>query len=155
MKADTEQGEIAGFSLVEMLVVLAIAAIVFSIGAVSLSALRGRLTSDHYADRIVAMLNDSNDRAMAGSTERTVSINLKRKIFTNGIDPDIELPENFRLTVTVGKETVTDARKLDVIFLPDGTCSGAEIAIADTQGRSIRIVTNWLTGLTGRADVDP
>lgn len=147
--------DIAGFSLVEMLAVLAITAIVFSIGAISLSALRGRLTPDHYADQIADMLNNTNDNAVERSREQRVTIHLKDKTFENGVDPGIRLPEDFRLKVIIGKEIVTEATELEVIFLPDGTCSGVEIEVAGAKGRSVHISTNWLTGLTRRADAQP
>lgn len=145
----------AGFSLVEMLVVLAVTAIVFTIGAISLSALHGRMTPDRVAAQIVDLLNDTSDRAMESGVEQSVAVDLRQKVFNNRVDPTIRLPDGFLLKVTLGKETVTSRQELEVIFLPDGTGSGAEIEISDGKDHLARITTNWLTGLTRQTDVEP
>ncbi|MDO6965245.1 prepilin-type N-terminal cleavage/methylation domain-containing protein [Rhizobium alvei] len=151
MKRPSPEDRNAGFSLIEMVVVLAITALVFSIGTLSLTALRRLKATDQYASEITALMNDANARALNVGTEQSVTIDLQRKQFFDKISPVIELPAAFGLTVKLGKETITDTRLLQVYFLPDGTSSGVEIALSGPDGRSVTVVTNWLTGLSQRS----
>ena len=139
----------AGFTLVEVLVVLAITAIVFGMGAIGLSVLKGRVSPDRSAAELAALLNTTHDQALTQGRLRSVTIDLRSKIISNdaGALP-IEIPSEFKLVVTLGQETVTNEERLQILFLPDSTSSGAKINITDKKGTVARLQTNWLTGLT-------
>jgi general secretion pathway protein H len=140
----------AGFTLVEILVVLAITAIVFGISAFSLSVLKGRVSPSHSGEEIAALLNSVSRQAVATSKQRVATIELKQKVFRADTgETSVQVPPDFRLTVTIGQETVTSEDRLQIYFLPDGTCSGADIKISDPKGRATSLRTNWLTGITG------
>lgn len=146
----------AGFTLLEMLVVLAITAIVFGISAYSLSVLKGRASPERTAIAIAKLLNATRFEASDNGKSQTATIDLKDKVIrTTAADSEVRVPTDFELTVTIGEETVRNRRKLEIIFLPDGTSSGAEINITNKIGKSARIRTNWLTGLTAEVRSEP
>lgn len=152
MMAD-ENGSEAGFTLVETIAVLAIAALVFSIGAVALSSLKSRMSPMRTAEEIAQLMNAVHMTARNGSERSSAVIDLENK---RVISPEggraIDIPSEFDVSVTLGRETVTDAKRLEVHFLTDGTSSGAEILISDRQKRKARVDINWLTGLARASD---
>jgi general secretion pathway protein H len=140
--------EQAGFTLLEVLVVLAITAVVFGLSVVSLSVLRSRASPEALGARVVLLLNDVRDHALADMRAEAAVIDMKNKVISSAFDDPVELPAAFKINVTVGQETVSNAERLQVHFLPDGTSSGVDIELSDPSGRATRIETNWLTGLT-------
>lgn len=145
----------AGFTLIEMTIVLAIASLVFSIGAISLSALKGRQTPMRSASEIARLMNAAHREALDGPSPRLVTIDLKAKQVSGDRGEEVVIPAGYKISVVVGRETVTDAKVLDVHFLPDGTSSGAEITISAPGGESARLDVNWLTGLSRVSDAKP
>jgi len=151
MNAQSENRQ-AGFTLIETVVVLAIAALVFSVGALSLSALKGRATPMKSASEIARLMNAVHMSASRGTSALSVVIDLKSKRVTAAEKSGVQLPEEYLLSVVVGRETVTDRKSLEIFFLPDGTSSGAEIMISGPIGDKARIDINWLTGLARVSD---
>lgn len=151
MKADPENRQ-AGFTLIETLVVLAIAALVFSVGALSLSALKGQSTPMKSAAEIARLMNAVHMSAVRGTDAQSVAIDLKAKRVAVAEKSGVQIPEEYSLSVVVGRETVTNRKSLEIFFLPDGTSSGAEILISGPGGDQARIDVNWLTGLARVSD---
>ena len=145
----------AGFTLIEMTIVLAIAAFVFSVGAISLSALKGRQTPIRSASEIGRLMNVARRDAIDGSSARSVTIDLKAKEVSGPLGERVVIPASYKVSVVVGRETVTDTKVLDVHFLPDGTSSGAEILITAPDGEGARLEVNWFTGLSRVSDAKP
>lgn len=151
MHAQSENRQ-AGFTLIETVVVLAIAALVFSVGALSLSALKGRSTPMRSAAEIAQLMNAVHMSAARGTDAQSVVIDLKAKRVAVAKKSGIQIPEDYALSVVVGRETVTNQKSLEIFFLPDGTSSGAEILISSPKGDRARIDINWLTGLARISD---
>jgi len=145
----------AGFTLVEILVVLAITAIVFGLSIAGITVLKNRATPDTLGSQVVRLLNHTRQRAIADMQPRSAVIDMKNKVIESDADDPIQLPEAFKLVVTVGRETVADSERLEVHFLADGSSSGVDIVLSDPAGKSTRIETNWLTGLTRQVHAAP
>lgn len=141
-----------GFTLVEILVVLAITAIVFGLSTLSLSVLKSRTSPGTLAAGVARLLNDAREGAVTHMRPATATIDMKNRTVSSEFDDPVQFPETFKLVVTVGRETVSDTERLQVHFLPDGTSSGVGISISDLAGGKARVETNWLTGLTRQVD---
>jgi general secretion pathway protein H len=152
MRAAGDNHPNAGFTLVEILVVLAITAVVFGLSVLSISALRRGASPDVSAQEIVGLLNGVRERAMRRMVAQSAMIDLEEKTIDGNFDEGFVLPPTHKLVVTVGRETVSDVKRIEIHFLPDGTSSGAVIEISDPNGKSARVETNWLTGLSRRVD---
>ena len=151
MNAQPENRQ-AGFTLIETVMVLAIAALVFSLGALSLSALKGQSTPMKSAAEIARLMNTVHMSASRGTDALSVVIDLKSKRVTAAKKSEVQIPADYALAVVVGRETVTDMKLLEIFFLPDGTSSGAEILISGPVGDKARVDVNWLTGLARVSD---
>lgn len=134
----------AGFSLIEMLVVLLILAIVsgtFSIG------MRDR-TPDPVAvaQEIAGRLSQVRIAAVVEARPKKVTFDLAgRQVAFDGDASTLMLPGGVDMTLLVGQELV-EARKANLMYYPDGSSTGATVTLR--QGRqSAKIRVLWLTGI--------
>lgn len=145
----------AGFTLLEMTVVLAIAALVFALGAVSFSALKGRQSAWQVSEDIAQLVDTARLRVRQEQSVQSVIIDLEAKAVFLGSERRILVPGDYGISVIVGRETVADTKRPEIHFLPDGTSSGGEILISDPVGLRVRVDINWLTSLTRISNAIP
>ena len=138
----------SGFTLLELLVALAIVSVVF--GTMVLwrpSAVGARVNAA--ARGVVATLRLARAEAIARNTETTVSFDASSGViaFSRG---KWQLPRGAQLTLTFAESERTAAGG-SLRFYPDGQSSGAEINLR-LEGRLARVTVSWLTG---EARIDP
>lgn len=132
----------AGFTLVELLVVMGILAIVLAVvvnARPKAAATRVAVT----ARAVGATLQLARAQAMASNTETVFRVDADRLQF--GLPRTMHsFPKGMTVAMTVAEtERVADVG--GIRFFPDGQSSGGEIALT-LEGRSARIAVNWLTG---------
>jgi general secretion pathway protein H len=132
----------AGFTLVELLVVMGILAIVLVVvinARPKAAATRIAVT----ARAVGATLQLARAQAMASNTETVFRIDTDRLQF--GLPRSMHsFPKGMTVAMTVA-ETERAADVGGIRFFPNGQSSGGEIALM-LDGRSARIAVNWLTG---------
>lgn len=136
----------AGFTLVEMLVVLAIMALVAAIAAPGLVSNYRTKNVETLAGEITMRLRLSRTSAIATARPKQVVVDLGARVIRFGERDIVTLPDDVKMTVVTGQETVVAGRQTVLTFLPDGSASGMDIALQQ-KGRTARIAVNWLTGL--------
>lgn len=148
-----------GFSLAEMLVVLAIISILAGMGMLSYSAYTdGRLVPEG-ARRITSILTLAREEAIAESKTYQVTLDLPYNSFW--IDQTLptyvpkittpgRLPDGVSIIRTRADATTVTTGTISITFYPDGTSQSAEITMTedadDTASGTIK-----LYGSTGRA----
>ncbi|MFD1983664.1 prepilin-type N-terminal cleavage/methylation domain-containing protein [Mesorhizobium newzealandense] len=135
----------AGFTLVEMLVVLAIMALVAAIAAPGLVSNYRTRNVETLAGEITMRLRLSRTSAIATARPKQVVVDLGARLIRFGERDIVTLPDDVKMTVITGQETVA-GRQTVLTFLPDGSASGMDISLQQ-KGRTTRIAVNWLTGL--------
>jgi general secretion pathway protein H len=132
----------AGFTLVELLVVMGIMALVLVVvlnAWPKAAATRIAVT----ARAVGATLQLARAQAMASNAETVFQIDTDKLQF--GLPRSMQsLPKGMTVAMTVA-ETERLANIGGIRFFPDGQSSGGEIALT-LEGRSARIAVNWLTG---------
>jgi general secretion pathway protein H len=134
-----------GFSLIEMMVVLALIAIfaAISLPYTTTAGDRTRLTS---TARLVAARFDAV-RAAAIEQNRPLSlvIDLKKRSILDSRNAVIDiLPSDFALTITSAQNEAIDGSAA-FVFFADGGSTGGKVTL--TKGnRSASVNLNWLTG---------
>lgn len=132
----------AGFTLLEVLVVMGIMGLVLA--TVITAKPKAAVARVAVAARAVAAtLQLARAQAMSSNAETVVRFDAQRHQFgmARGMH---DLPRGMSIALTVAEpERVGDVGGLR--FYPDGQSSGGEIVLA-LDGRSSRIVVNWLTG---------
>jgi general secretion pathway protein H len=132
----------AGFTLVELLVVMGITGLVLAVvlnTKPTASATQVAVT----ARAVGATLQLARAEAMASNTETVFRIDTDSMQF--GLARSMRtLPRGMTVAMTIA-EGERAANVGAIRFFPDGQSSGGEIALT-LDGRSARIAVNWLTG---------
>ncbi|WP_353037563.1 GspH/FimT family pseudopilin [Mesorhizobium sp. M1076] len=139
----------AGFTLVEMLVVLAIMAVVAAIAAPGIARNYRTKDLETLTSEITTRLRLSRTSAIATARPKQIVIDPRAGAIRFDDRDTLVLPEDVEVTVTTGLETVAAERQATLTFLPDGSASGLDIDL-QRKGQTVRIEVNWLTGLATR-----
>lgn len=134
-----------GFSLVEMLVALAIVSLVM-IAAFSnpFSSKRG-VSIDLAAHQVAAKLNSASAKAVAGG--RPVEVLVDVTGHNLALEGEIlNLPADLEMQLKTGLELLESSNRGTLIFMADGSASGGEIRLQTSNGQSRAVRINWVTG---------
>jgi general secretion pathway protein H len=132
----------AGFTLVELLVVMGIMGLVLA--TVLAAKPKTAATRVMVAARsVAATLQLARAQAMASNTEVVVRFDMQKRQF--GLARSMhDLPRGMTVAMKLA-ETEGAGESGGMRFYPDGQSSGGEIALM-LEGRESRIDVNWLTG---------
>lgn len=135
-----------GFTLLELLVVLAIVALMTAIAAPRFAAALPGAELDSGARKLAAGLREA--RSMAVSTNRAVPFTLRggANLYTIGRGGESrQLPGKLAITLVTGRREISGANQGSIRFFPDGSSTGGRIELKGAGGkRSIEV--DWLTG---------
>ena len=135
-----------GFTLLELLVVLAIAALIASITLPNLR-LPGFATDAAKAARHLASgLSQARQIAIFTNQESRLFIDIENKQFSVGTGPAVSLNGIEKVTLLTSEQDVFTENIGSIRFFPDGTAGGGEISVTDETGSTARLKVNWLTG---------
>lgn len=141
----------AGFTLIEMIVVLAVLGLMLGIvldrGPPHSPTLDLRAAAGEMAQALRVA------RARAIATDRPVAFTVDPARNSFGVDgaPPRVLPPALRLSVLAAPGEAASARRAAIRFAPDGSSSGGRVAISE-GARHAEIGVDWLTGRVSVAD---
>lgn len=142
-----------GFSLYEMLVVLAIVSMSALVVLSGASARKSIKSASMIATEIAQLAARSSLHARSRGQTTKITIDLRTRIITSDHDQDtpqvrgsVEVPDRYKLSVLTGAELTQGGDLAAINFYDNGTSSGGEITIEESNGakRTVRIL--WLTG---------
>lgn len=136
----------AGFSLIEMMVALGIAALVAS---VALPSLRSGSTSPGpriFAAELMALARSQRTRAMTTSTERMLVIDTVRREVVADDGHRLNFPVDVVVTITPATSGRPTPSVAEVRFFPEGAASGVQLTVTGRTD-SVALVIDWMTGL--------
>ena len=138
----------SGFTLVELIVVLAILAGLTALVAPSFSRTVASARLRSAASDVRSTLARGRALAVATARERTVAFDLSRGEF--GVDNEAVrlLPETIRLRAVLPGEERKERGNVRVRFFPDGSGEAAEITVTAEDGGALRVTVDPLTGLS-------
>ncbi len=144
--AATGRSNEAGFSLVEMLVVLSILALV---AALFFPSLQGRRepTALATAQQIQVLLQRARTDAIARGRREAIVVDLDAGTVRYGPDHALTIPQNLDRHLLVGRELVAANGTATLLFLPDGGSSGAELTLRGHGGKAAVVTVPWLIGV--------
>lgn len=135
----------AGFTLLELMIVLGIMVLGFGAVAVNMSAGNDSLALKSAARDLASGLRYVRSQAMISHSQAELGFNLDQNSYVLTGQPKIyHLPENIEVTISTAKEDLHDGiAKLR--FFPDGSSIGGRVTL-EKNNLSQEININWLTG---------
>jgi len=146
------RAQIRGFTLLELLVVLAVGALLVGLSEPLYSrVVPGARVKSQARDLIVA-LRDSANKAVSSGRETQVRFDTRQRSYTVGGSQIVRLTDDVQFSVRPSLDlhsepfTRSDADETVTLrFFPDGSSTGATISLAYAS-RDYLIGVDWLTG---------
>lgn len=136
----------AGFTLLELLVVLAIMALIAAVALPDLRLPGFATDAARAARRIATGLADARQQAIRTNRESVVVFDLEQRSFQATDGSEVALSGIDRLTLLTAERDLIDRTRGQIRFYPDGSSDGGEVGIRDAGGGSTTVRINWLTG---------
>jgi len=135
-----------GFTLLEMVCVLAIMALMAALAFPFLSPGSTPAQMDAYAMRIASVLKADRYAAMRRGLPVATLLSAKAKTVKSGSGAGtVQVPDGIGFDAVVAKRCAGVNASSGIAFFPSGMSCGGVIALA-RPGLSVEIRVNWLTG---------
>jgi general secretion pathway protein H len=134
-----------GFTLPELLIVLAIAAGAMAIAAPRLQAALQTYTLKQHCAEIAALLRHARSKAMREGRETRVVFNLEARSYQlEGVQALHKISRDIDIALRLAK---VQGDTPQMRFRPDGSASGGDIDLSNER-IARRVTVSWLTGRT-------
>jgi general secretion pathway protein H len=142
-------GRDAGFTLIEIVVVLAIAALLMTTVPPLFDAVMPGVQIKGAARRTAASLRLARDTAIRNGSETALVVDVEaRRLELPGFRP-VSLPGDLNLDLEVARREMLNDERGAIRFFPDGSSTGGRIVLSRGEGQEAtgyQVGVNWLTG---------
>lgn len=136
----------AGFTLIELIVVLAIGVTIYAL--LLGGPFRGASAADlkAAARTLASGLRQAQTLAMTNRRDAVLTLDVEsRQFVVPGVSEARRLPDNIDLKLYAAQSEVTSERSGSIRFYPDGSSTGGRITVAAGE-RQYLVDVDWLTG---------
>jgi len=136
----------AGFTLLELLVVLMLMAMVYAMAVPMISAGMPGTELKGAARQLAAGLRQARSQAVSRKEESTLTLDVEKRNFkVSGDQHRYALPEKLDISLFTAQSEMLPDKVGSIRFYPDGSSTGGRITV--TSGvRKYDINIDWLTG---------
>ncbi|WP_137747038.1 GspH/FimT family pseudopilin [Acidovorax sp. NB1] len=137
---------IRGFTLVELLVVLAISALLVGLAPMAFDRLRD---SANYRDALRGIMMDmraARQQALVSRVETSFVVDLERRSYRVDGQQARLIPEPLEIRVTMAGEEANGREGAGIRFFPGGGATGGSVDILRPSGEGARLRVDWLSG---------
>jgi general secretion pathway protein H len=138
-------GAEAGFTLLELLVVLVILGLMTALLVGGFAGQHGSLKLRATADALAAGLREARSEAVAENRPVEIDFDTDARNWRDASGNPQPLPAGIGIEFTAGLAGTAEPRRPHIRFEPDGSSTGGRIALA-SGGASESIEVSWLTG---------
>jgi len=143
-----------GFTLLELIVVLFIVVLGFSVIGINLSSGNDATELKVAARDIVSALRFARGQALISHQETTVTLDLAENTYTvSGRDKIYPVPKAIDVTVVTAQNELSGEGLGSIRFFADGSSTGGRITL-ELGKAAWQIDINWLTGQIELEDTD-
>ena len=144
-----------GFTLIELVVALAVAALVLAIAVPMLSGTSARAQFRASAHEVAAALRETRSRAITSGRSAALIIDVEHGVYRGDASATPHwLPKGIHLVLT----TTTQERRSEgsgaIRFFPDGSSTGGGVRLMEDDKR-YDVLVDWLTGRVSLDDRAP
>ena len=134
----------AGFTLIELMVVMTIAAMLIGLGPPAYERLKEASQYRQVLRLVLSDLRNARQTAMIQGTPTRFKMDLTARRFgVEGVS-EHELPQAIQMRAIVGQSS-QDAQAV-IVFLPDGGSTGGTVDILRNTGVGARVQVDWMMG---------
>ena len=146
-------GQQLGFSLLEVILVMVMVGLLFTIAAVSVgrSVSGAEVRNAHRA--VTAGLRHTRGQAIIQREQQVFMVDADANTWTAAGDAATKLPEGMGITLNTARSELTGENAGGIRFYPDGASTGGSVVLTAGE-REWHITVGWLTGEIG-LDTDP
>ncbi len=147
-------GHTSGFTIIELLIVLAIAVGTMAVVGPNLSAGVTSVKFKGAARDIASALRYTRSRAISENTEAEFFIDVNAHVYrVSGKQKRYTLPDDIQLSLFTAESELTGDGQGNIRFFPDGSSTGGRVTL-QSEKRKRLIDVNWLTGQITLSIVD-
>jgi general secretion pathway protein H len=139
-----------GFTLIEMLVVLAILAVTATFAAPLLSSGSEGARLEMASSELATALRVTRSAAITNNSQTTLMIDVDRRRFGSTVFPERSFAPNIEAKLTFAKGIRSATSEGGFRFFPDGSSTGGEVTLS-LRGKQAKLCVDWLTGTVRRA----
>jgi len=147
---DENKASEAGFTLVEMLVVLAILAITATFAAPLLSSGSSTLRLEMASGEMTAALRVTRSAAITRNAELDFLIDVDRRTFGSPAAPQRAFAPGIDVKLTFASGIRDTASVAGFKFFPDGSSTGGDVTLL-LRGQRVKLCVDWLAGMVSKA----
>lgn len=142
-----------GFSLLEVIIVMVMIGLLFTIAAVSVgrSVSGAEVRNAHRA--VTAGLRHTRGQAIIQRRQQVFLVDTDARTWQAAGEPPVPLPEGVGITLNTARSELTGENAGGIRFFPDGASTGGSVVLSAGE-REWHIAVGWLTGEIG-LDPDP
>jgi general secretion pathway protein H len=145
LASDTDRGQ-SGFTLLEIVCVMAVVAALAAIIFPTIPRGTSRTTLEAYAVRAAALLKQDHAYSRAMKTDVATALDLQRGLIRSGATGTVlVLPPDVALGAVLARQCRGADIGTVIQFLPSGMSCGGVLTLA-RLGNILQIRVNWLTG---------
>ncbi|HTZ77567.1 MAG TPA: GspH/FimT family pseudopilin [Stellaceae bacterium] len=135
-----------GFTLIELVVVLAILALATALVTPLLSGGRDRAEFNATVREVAAALRETRNLAMTRDRSEVLLVDVAHGVLRWGARPvDHRVPGSIRLALLTTTGERTGETSGDIRFFPDGSSTGGHVTLMQGERRS-DVFVDWLSG---------
>lgn len=142
----------AGFTLIEMLVVLSILALIASLAMPLLSRGSEGVRLETAVSELSSALRATRAAAIAANRPIALMVDVERRSFGSTAVARRSFASGIEARLTYAAVIRSAASEGGFQFFPDGSSTGGEIALS-MHGREEKLCIDWLTGIVRKAAV--
>jgi general secretion pathway protein H len=136
---------VAGFSLVELMVVMMLVSLLFAVVGVSVSrSIRGAEIRNASRE-IVAGIRHTRGQAIVQRQQQVFHVDADAKTWTASGREPVAIPEGLEITIDTARSELTGENAGGIRFYPDGASTGGSVELLAGE-RTWTIQVSWLTG---------
>lgn len=134
-----------GFTLIEMLMVLALIALIASLVSVNLIGRLDSVKVSRAAKDVASALRSTRAEALVKGQQRVLEVDIERRTITAPGRPPLTLPDGVDVTLRTATVELIDEGRGGIRFFPDGGSTGGAIELHAGE-RTWAVNVSWLTG---------